>query len=93
MRRLLRVAAASAGVIALAALLIAPAAAVPPASGECSGPWAENTSLVNPEDPGFFDAVDKNGDGVICIKDWTGPDPDPEIGFLAIDNTGRHNSR
>lgn len=92
MRRPMRAAAASAAAITLAGLAIAPAAAVPPAGGQCLGPWAENTSLVNPEDPGFFNAVDKNGDGVICIKDWTGPDPNPDIGFLAIDNTGRHNS-
>ncbi len=71
-------------------VLAVPAAATPPAGGACLGPWTENTTLVNPQDPGFFDAVDKNGDGVICVKDWTGPDPDPEIGFLAIDNTGRH---
>jgi hypothetical protein len=36
--------------------------------------------------------VDKNRDGVVCLKDWTGPDPDPLIGFLVIDNTGRHNN-
>jgi len=42
--------------------------------------------------PGFFEQVDKNRDGVVCLKDWTGPDPDPLIGFLVIDNTGRHNN-
>jgi hypothetical protein len=35
--------------------------------------------------------VEGNGDGVVCIKDWTGPDPDPLTGFVVIDNTGRHN--
>lgn len=75
---------------AVAVLLAVPAAAAPPPGGECLGPWRESTTLVNPEDPGFFDAVDRNGDGVLCVKDWTGPDPDPDVGFLAIDNTGRH---
>lgn len=68
------------------------ASAAPPAGGQCFGPWVENTTLVNPDDPGFFDTIDKNGDGIICIKDWTGPNPDPDVGFLAIDNTGRHNN-
>jgi hypothetical protein len=81
---------ATVGVCAASVVMVAPASATPPAGGECLGPWKENTTLVNPQDPGFFDTVDKNGDGVICIKDWTGPDPDPDIGFLAIDNTGRH---
>ena len=85
-----KVPAVIAGTVATTALLVPQASAQPPAGGECFGPWTENTTLVNPDDPGFFDAVDKNGDGVICVKDWTGPDPDPDIGFLAIDNTGRH---
>lgn len=63
-----------------------------PAGGQCLGQWVENTTLVNPDNPGFFDSIDKNQDGIICIKDWTGPDPDPDIGFLAIDNVGKHNS-
>lgn len=67
------------------------ASATPPAGGKCLGPWVENTTLVNPDKPGFFDSIDKNGDGVICIKDWTGPNPDPNVGFLAIDNVGQHN--
>lgn len=78
---------------AAAIVLAAPASATPPVGGRCLGQWVENTTLVNPQDPGFFDTIDKNGDGVICIKDWTGPDPDPSIGFLAIDNVGRHQSR
>jgi hypothetical protein len=78
------------GVGAAAVLLIAsPAQAIPPAGGSCQAPWVENTTLTNPQDPGFFARIDKNGDGVICIKDWTGPDPDPDIGFLAIDNVVR----
>ncbi|WP_299035331.1 hypothetical protein [uncultured Pseudokineococcus sp.] len=82
---------AAAGGLAVAALLLAPAAvAAPPPGGRCLGPWFESTALTNPQDPGFFARVDKNGDGTICLKDWTGPDPDPEVGFLAIDNTGRH---
>lgn len=87
-----RAAVTAAGVLVLAGV-VSPASvsAVPPAGGQCLGPWVENTTLVNPDDPGFFDAIDKNGDGTICIKDWTGPDPDPDVGFLAIDNTGRHN--
>ena len=74
----------------LLVVALSPANAVPPAGGTCAGQWVENTTLVNPEDPTFFDTIDKNNDGVICIKDWTGPDPDPEIGFLAIDNVVRH---
>jgi hypothetical protein len=82
----------AASTLVTTAVMVCPAAATPPAGGECFGPWQENTTLVNPEDPNFFDTVDKNEDGVLCVKDWTGPDPDPDIGFLAIDNTGRHNS-
>ena len=80
--------------IALSLSTATPSAAwaAPPAGGQCLGPWVENTTLVNPDDPGFFDTIDKNGDGVICIKDWTGPDPDQSVGFLAVDNTGQHNS-
>jgi hypothetical protein len=80
-----------AGALTASILLVAsPAQATPPAGGTCQAPWLENTTLVNPQDPGFFAKIDKNGDGVICIKDWTGPDPDPDIGFLAIDNVVRH---
>jgi hypothetical protein len=79
--------AASAAVTALAGTQ---ASAAPPSGGTCQAPWEENTTLVNPDDPGFFSTIDRNGDGVICIKDWTGPDPDPDIGFLAIDNMVRH---
>jgi|tagenome__1003787_1003787.scaffolds.fasta_scaffold20883844_2 hypothetical protein len=79
----------SASAILASALFVAPAAAVPPAGGTCQGQWQENTTLVNPSDPNFFNTIDKNGDGVICVKDWTGPDPDPDIGFLAIDNVAR----
>jgi hypothetical protein len=81
----------AASMLATTAVMISPAAAAPPAGGECLGPWQENTTLVNPADPDFFDTVDKNDDGILCVKDWTGPDPDPDVGFLAIDNTGRHN--
>lgn len=94
MKRLLRaprVLCGAAIALGLSAVGTVAASAVPPAGGECFGPWVENTTLVNPDNPGFFDTIDKNGDGVICIKDWTGPDPDPDVGFLAIDNTGRHN--
>lgn len=66
------------------------AVAAPPPGGTCGGQWQENTTLVNPQDPDFFATIDKNADGVICIKDFTGPDPDPDIGFLARDNVARH---
>lgn len=79
--------------LVLGAGILGPVAAwaTPPAHGQCLGQWVENTTLVNPDNPGFFDSIDKNADGVICIKDWTGPDPDPDIGFLAIDNVAQHN--
>ena len=79
-----------AGVFVASALSVSPAAAVPPSPGTCQGQWEENMTLVNPDDPEFFDRIDVNDDGIICIKDWVGPDPDPEIGFLAIDNVARH---
>lgn len=80
-----------AGALAAPLLFIAsPAQATPPAGGRCQAPWRESTTLTNPQDPGFFARIDKNGDGVICIKDWRGPDPDPAIGFLAIDNVVQH---
>ena len=53
---------------------------------ECPGNYVENTTLVNPEDPSFFDAIDKNDDGVVCIKEWGYPDGDPEVGFIVLDN-------
>ncbi|WP_298805947.1 hypothetical protein [uncultured Pseudokineococcus sp.] len=83
---------AAASATALVALTATgPAAlAAPPPGGRCFGPWFESTQITNPQNPGFFARIDKNGDGVICLKDWTGPDPDPDIGFLAIDNTGQH---
>ena len=80
----------AAAVMSAALLTASPAQATPPAGGTCQAPWQENTTLVNPDDPGFFARIDKNGDGVICIKDWRGPEPDPDIGFLAIDNVVRH---
>ena len=81
-----------AGVAGAAVLLaVGPAQAVPPAGGTCQGQFVLNTTLVNPDDPGFFTTIDRNGDGVICIKDYTGPDPDPLVGFLAIDNMAQHN--
>lgn len=89
--RTIRALAGGALVIGLSSASTSSASAVPPSGGDCFGPWIENTTLVNPDNPGFFDTIDKNNDGVICIKDWTGPDPDPGVGFLAIDNTGRHN--
>ena len=48
--------------------------------------------VSNPDDPGISEETDKNGDGIVCLKDWTGPDPDPDIGFLVIDSTGRHSN-
>lgn len=87
-RRISRIASLVGGLLA-AALTLTPAAAIPSSPGGCQRPWTASADLVNPEDPGFFDSVDRNGDGVICIKDWTGPDPDPGVGFLAIDNVVR----
>ena len=68
------------------------AVADPPPAGACLGQFLPTTFVSNPENPNFFEQTDKNGDGVVCLKDWTGPDPDPLIGFLVIDNTGRHNN-
>ena len=68
------------------------AAADPPPAGACFGQFQPTTFVSNPDNPSFFEQIDKNGDGVVCLKDWTGPDPDPLIGFLVIDNTGRHNN-
>jgi hypothetical protein len=79
-----------ASVVAASALVIPSAAAVPPSPGTCQGQWEEYTSAVNPENPDFFDQIDVNDDGIICMKDWVGPDPDPEIGFIANDNVARH---
>ena len=70
----------------------AAATADPPPAGACLGQFQPTTFVSNPENPNFFEQTDKNGDGVVCLKDWTGPDPDPLIGFLVIDNTGRHNN-
>ena len=71
-------------------LLLAPAAmAAPPPGGSCPPGWKTTTVVVNPDDPGFFARIDRNRDGVVCAKDWTGPDPDPDIGFLVIDNVVR----
>lgn len=53
---------------------------------ECPGNYVENTTLVNPEDPSFFDAIDKNDDGVVCIKDWGYPDGGVNVGFIVLDN-------
>ena len=90
MRRTFSVPAVTAVLAACTVVLVAPATATPPAGGACHAPWQENSTLVNPDDPEFFETIDKNQDGIICIKDWTGPDPDPDIGFLAIDNVGNH---
>lgn len=68
------------------------AAADPPPEGTCLGQFQPTTFVSNPDNPNFFEQTDKNGDGVVCLKDWTGPDPDPLVGFLVIDNTGRHNN-
>ncbi|HYN30276.1 MAG TPA: hypothetical protein VES95_10470 [Dermatophilaceae bacterium] len=78
---------AAAGLIAVAGA----AGATPPPGGVCPGQFVPSTSVTNPADPGFFATIDKNGDGVVCVKDWTGPDPDPEVGFLVIDNVAQHN--
>ena len=48
--------------------------------------WCRTRTTPGSEETG------KNGDGIVCLKDWTGPDPDPDIGFLVIDNTGRHSN-
>ena len=48
--------------------------------------------MSNPDDPDFSEETDKNGDGIVCLEDWTGPDPDPHIGFLVVDSTGRHSN-
>ncbi|WP_432494645.1 hypothetical protein [Kineococcus gypseus] len=90
--RAARAAAGAAGaavVVALGAAGAGTAAATPVPLGACHAPWFASTQLSNPQDPGFFARIDRNGDGVICIKDWRGPDPDPAIGFLAIDNNLR----
>ena len=82
--------AAGLGSAAALAVLLAPAAtAAPPPGGECPPGWRVATVVVNPDDPGFFERVDRNDDGVVCVRDWTGPDPDPDIGFLVIDNVVR----
>ena len=93
MVRMLRVG----GLVTLAVALltsfgVSTASADPPPGGVCLGEFLPATFVYNPDNPSFFEQVDKNRDGVVCLKDWTGPDPDPLIGFLVIDNTGRHNN-
>ena len=69
-----------------------PASAEPPPGGVCLGEFRPSTFVHNPDNPSFFEQTDKNGDVIVCLKDWTGPDPDPLTGFVVIDNVGRHNN-
>ena len=54
---------------------VSTASADPPPGGVCLGEFLPATFVYNPDNPSFFEQVDKNRDGVVCLKDWTGPDP------------------
>ena len=82
--------AAGLGSAAALAVLLAPAAtAAPPPGGECAPGWRVATVVLNPDGLGFFERLTRNDHAVVCVRNWTGPDPDPDIGFLVIDNVVR----